>query len=57
MIAAFTRMGWVAALRTQAVAGEGTRLDRASLLAFAKANCAVPAIDGPVLNRSLLTSI
>jgi hypothetical protein len=31
--------------------------DRASLLAFAKANCAVPAIDGPVLNRSLLTSI
>jgi hypothetical protein len=46
MIAAFTRMGWVAALRTQAAAGEGTRLDRASLLAFAKANCAVPTIDG-----------
>jgi hypothetical protein len=24
---------------------------------FAKANCAVPAIDGPMLNRSLLTPI
>jgi hypothetical protein len=43
--------------RAQPQNGEGARLDRASLLAFGKANCAVPAIDGPMLNRSFLTPI